>query len=104
MSAANTVFTQARQVMRKITSYGLIPTYAHYGKPDQPVQNCSLTFVFEYSVLRGYILQKILLCMNFFLYKQKMLFYQGDRYLWPHCCMNNLYISQRSLFGPTYTF
>ena len=33
-----------------------------------------------------------------------MLFYQGDRYLWPHCCMNNFYISHRSLCAPTYSF
>ena len=32
-----------------------------------------------------------------------MLFYQGDGYLWPHCCMNNLYISHRSLYALTYS-
>ena len=42
--------------------------------------------------------------MKFFLYKQKLLFCQGDGYLWPHCCMNNLYISHRSLYAPTYSF
>ena len=30
--------------------------------------------------------------MKIFLYKQELLFCQGDGYLWPHCCMNNLYI------------
>ena len=50
--------------------------------------------------LRGYNFQKLL----FFLYKQKcLLFYQGDGYLWPHCCMNNLYISHRSLYAPKNT-
>ena len=33
-----------------------------------------------------------------------LLFYQGDGYLWSHCCMNNLYISHRSLYVPTYSF
>ena len=42
--------------------------------------------------------------MKFFLYKIKMLFYQGDWYLWPHCCMNNLYISHRILYAPKYSF
>ena len=43
--------------------------------------------------LRGYIyLSKVLTCMNFFLYKQKLLFYKGDGYLWLHCCMKTLYI------------
>ena len=42
--------------------------------------------------------------MNFLLYKQKMLLYQGDGYFWPHCCMNILYISHRSLYAPTYSF
>ena len=42
--------------------------------------------------------------MKFFLYKQKLLFYQGDGYLWSHCCMNNLYISHKSLYAPTYSF
>ena len=34
----------------------------------------------------------------------KRLFYQGDGYLWLYCCLNNLYISHRSLFVPTYSF
>ena len=42
--------------------------------------------------------------LKIFQYKQKMLFYQGDLYLWPHCCMKNLYISHRSLYAPTYSF
>ena len=49
-------------------------------------------------------LSKALTCMNFFLYKQELLFCQGDGYLWPHCCMNNLYISYRSLHVQTYSF
>ena len=52
---------------------------------------------------RSYLL-KALTFMKFFLYKQKMIFYQEDRYLWPHFCMNNLYISHRSLYAPTYSF
>ena len=42
--------------------------------------------------LKGINLSKALTCMNIFLYKQIVFFCQGDRYLWPHCCMNNLYI------------
>ena len=34
--------------------------------------------------------------VKYFLYK-KMAFFQGDGNLWPYCCMNNLYISHRSL-------
>ena len=37
-------------------------------------------------------------CMKYFLYK-KWLFYHGDGYLSPYCCMNNLYISHRSLYA-----
>ena len=33
--------------------------------------------------------------------KTKRRFYQGDRYLWPYCCMNNLYISHRPLYAQT---
>ena len=50
-------------------------------------------------IVKGIFLSKSLTCMKFFLYKQKMLFYQGDGYIWPHCCMNNLYISHRSLYA-----
>ena len=46
------------------------------------------------------LLSKALTCMNFFLYKQKWLFYHGDGYLWLYCCMDNLYISHRSLYAP----
>ena len=46
---------------------------------------------------------KALTCMKVFLYKQKMLFYEGDAYLWPHCCMNK-YISNRSRYAPKYSF
>ena len=54
-----------------------------------------------YAFVKGIYLSKALTCMKLFqvLYKQKMLFYQGDGYLWPHCCMNNLYISNRPLYA-----
>ena len=58
----------------------------------------------RYSRVKGIYLSKALTCMKFFLYKQKNVFYQGDRYLWSHCYMNNLYISHRSLYAPTYSF
>ena len=53
---------------------------------------------------KGIYLSKALTCMKLFLFKQKLLFYQEDGHLWPHCCMNNLYISHRSLYAPTYSF
>ena len=49
-------------------------------------------------------LSKALTCMKIFLHKQELLFCQGDRHFWPDCCMNNLYISHRSLCAPTYNF
>ena len=54
--------------------------------------------------IKGIYLSKALTCMKIFLYKQKLLFCQEDQYLWPHCCRNNLYISHRSLYAPTYSF
>ena len=54
--------------------------------------------------VKGVYLSKALTCMDIFLYKQELLFCQGDGYFWPHCCMNNLYISHRSLYAPTYSF
>ena len=53
---------------------------------------------------KGIYLSKALTCMKFFLYIQELLFCQGDGYLWPHCFMNNLYISHRSLYATTYIF
>ena len=54
--------------------------------------------------LKGIYLSKALTCMKIFLYKQELLFCQGGGYLWPHSCMNNLYISHRLLYAPTYSF
>ena len=54
--------------------------------------------------IKGIYLSKALTCMKIFLYKQEFLFCQGEGYLWPHCCMNNLYISHRSLYAPAYSF
>ena len=54
----------------------------------------------KFDAGKGIYLSKALTCMNNFLYKQELLFCQGDGYLWPHCCMNNLYISHRSLYAP----
>ena len=55
-------------------------------------------------ILVGIYLSKALTCMKIFLYEQELLFCQGDGYLWSHCCMNNLYISHRSLYAPTTSF
>ena len=35
------------------------------------------------------LLSKALICMNFFLYKQKWLLYQEEGYLWLHCCTSH---------------
>ena len=48
---------------------------------------------------KGIYLLKALTCMQFFLCN-----YQGDGYLWSNCCINNVYISHRSLYDPTYNF
>ena len=73
--------------------------------------------------IKGVYLSKDLTCMKFFLYKWmfdikgiylskdltcihfscKNVFYQGGGHLWPHCCVNNLYISHRSLYALTYS-
>ena len=46
-------------------------------------------------IIMGIYLSKALTFMIFFLYKQKMLFYQGDGYLWPHCYMNNIHLTSQ---------
>ena len=48
---------------------------------------------------KGIYPSKALTCMKIFLYKQELLFRQGDQYLWPHCYMNNLYISHRYFYA-----
>ena len=58
------------------------------------------------AYLRGYVFLKLLLAWNYSCINKKMLLfflYQGDWYLLPHCSMNNLYISHRSLYAPTYS-
>ena len=50
----------------------------------------------EYKLLLAWLFS----CIN----KNCFFFCQGNGYLWPHCCMNNLYISHRSLYAPTYRF
>ena len=57
-----------------------------------------------YKCIKGLYLSKALTCMKIFLFKQELLSCQGDGYFWPHYCMNNLYISHRSLYAPTYSF
>ena len=56
----------------------------------------------DWDGLKGIYLSKALTCMKNFLYKQELHFCQGDGYFWTHCCMNNLYISHRSLYAQTY--
>ena len=82
-----------------------------------PFINKGIKFIYLHSIFKdnsvilsipkyfkGLYLSKALTCMNIFLYKQELLFCQGDGNFWPHCCMNNLYISHRSLYAPTYSF
>ena len=64
---------------------------------------CYINEICKLNIKRIY-LSKALTCVKVFLFKQKMYFYKGDGYLWPYCCMNNLYISHRSLYAPTYSF
>ena len=65
--------------------------------------NNKVLHLFYYMSLKGIFLSKAPTCMKYFLYKKKCFFYQGNGYLWPHCCMNNLYISHTSLYAPTYS-
>ena len=62
-----------------------------------------LGFLYFFPVL-GDIAFKNSNLYDFFLYKQKWLFYQEDGYLWPYCCMNDLLISYRSRNAQTYSF
>ena len=57
----------------------------------------------RHSTLRRYIFQKLLLAQNFSCIN-KNCFFIKETDIWPHCCMNNLYISPRSLYAPTYSF
>ena len=64
--------------------------------------------IFPSSIQLSYLLKekylsKALTCTKCFMYKQNS-FYQIEGYLSSHCCMNNLYISHRSLYAPTYSF
>ena len=68
------------------------------------VTECFLLWGTWIYMIKGIYLSKALTCMNIFLYKQELLFCQGDGYFWSHCCINNLYISHRSLYAPTYSF
>ena len=78
---------------------------------NQLIKNLTLIYVHHMSCkllavdyLKGIYLSKALTCMKIFLYKHELLFCQGDRYLSPQCCMNNLYMSHRSLYAPSYSF
>ena len=56
---------------------------------------CKKAFLTGQVLIKGIYLSKALTRMKIFLYKQELLFCQGDGYFWPHCCMNNIYISHR---------
>ena len=55
------------------------------------------------NAFKGMLLSKDIICIKFFLYKQKWLFC-WDGYLWLYCCMNNLNISHRSHIASTNRF
>ena len=80
-----------------------LPTAPLYSIYYQMIENSTVLNV-SIRKFKGIYLSKALSCVKFFLYKKKLLFYQGHRYLWPHCWMDNLYISHRSLYTPTYSF
>ena len=71
---------------------GYIHVYDHYFQKSFP--------------LKEIYLSKAHTCMIFSCVNKKMLlfFYLREGYLWPHCCMNNIYITHRSLYAPTYSF
>ena len=83
-------------------------TFAHVFMPSTPELDYAEANCFHINqhlvviLFKGVYLSKALTCMKFSLFKQKLLFNQGDGYLWPHCCMNNLYIPHRSLYAPTH--
>ena len=56
-----------------------------------------LSFYFELSVVRikGIYLSKALTCMNFFLYKQKMLFFIKETETFGHTVVRAIYASLR---------
>ena len=58
-----------------------------------------MTPIFLFKNFKGIYLSKALTYMKLFLYKLKLLFYPEDGYLWPHCCMNDLFISHKSLYA-----
>ena len=53
---------------------------------------------------KGIYLSNALTCMKCFLNKQKGFPIKRDGSLWSNCCMNNLYISHRSINVPTCSF
>ena len=60
----------------------------------------------QYILLRVYIFQKLLLAWNFPCVNKNCFFYQGDGYLWPHCCVNNIdhFTPQHTAFGQSAAF
>ena len=87
------------KIGRKVIEYSYVS-----GQCRQTIPN-SVGSVEQLSLfVKGIYLSKALTCIKIFLYKQELLFCQGDGYFWPHCCMNNLNISHRSHYAPTYSF
>ena len=90
------------------------PTYSFWAIRSMLISRCAsgavkrdfrtYKHIHKRIYIKGINLSKALTCMKIFLYKQELQFCQGDRYFWPHCCMNNLYISHRSLYAPKYSF
>ena len=87
-----------------VKEFHFIATNLGLLSPRHKLNNGVQNFIGGLCTDKGIYLSKALNGWIFFLCKQKMLFYRGDGYLWLHCCMNNVYISHRSLYAPTYSF
>ena len=56
------------------------------------------------NVFQKAVGQNAVTCMEVFFFNQNWQFNPEDGYFWPYCCINNLNISHRSLYAPTYSF
>ena len=99
-SLDQTVLTQIRLLLQQQSD--LVPhcLLLCLHKPQLLAIICSRQLAqttFSDAFLAGDISFKSSYLHDFSCINKKKCFYQGGRYLWPHCCMNNLYISNRSL-------
>ena len=71
-------------------------------QPGHYLENSLICF-FQSALLTVWFAAHFILCHGMISAQTQFVhkFYQGDGYLWSHCCMNNLYFSNRSLYAPT---